>query len=87
MPDEMRGRIHGIIWLLEMVANEQISAASALAKWPDIDRETDSLIAGAWHDLSHFATDEDIRRRDNAYDLYQRNLLREKATRIREKYP
>lgn len=68
MTDEKRGHIDTVVSLLEMVAGGQMPAASALEKWPDIDREADSLIAAAWHDLSHFATDEGIRRRDDAYD-------------------
>jgi hypothetical protein len=86
LTDEKRGQIDTVVSLLELVADGQIPAASALEKWPDIDRETDSLIAAAWHDLSHFAADDDIRRRDKAYDLYQRKLLKEMASRIREKY-
>jgi hypothetical protein len=86
LTNEKRSHIDTILLLLEMVADGRIPAAAALEKWPDIDRETDRLIAAAWHDLSHFAADEDIRRRDTAYDLYQRNLLKEKATRVREKY-
>lgn len=86
MTDEKRSHIETVVSLLEMVADGRIPAASALEKWPDIDRETDDLIASAWHELSHFVTDEDIRRRDNDYDLYQRSLLKEKASRIRQKY-
>jgi hypothetical protein len=82
-----RDHIDTVVSLLEMVADGQMPATSALAKWPDIDRETDRLIATAWHDLSHFATDDDIRRRDGAYDRYQRDLLKERARRIREKHP
>jgi hypothetical protein len=86
LTDEKRGHIDTVVSLLELVADGQIPAASALEKWHGIGRERDSLIAAAWHDLSHFAADDDIRRRDDAYHLYQRKLLQEKASRIREKY-
>jgi len=70
--------IERVVALLEMVADGRMSANSALDEWPDIDREQDRLIAAAWHHLSHFASDDDIRARDETYGDYQRNLLREK---------
>jgi hypothetical protein len=85
LTEERRAHIDLVVSLLDMVADGQMPPASALEKWPHINQETDSLIAAAWHDLSHFAADGDIRRRDPDYDVYQRDLLREKAIRIREK--
>ena len=79
-------RMRVIVSLLEGVANDEISTEEALRKWPNIDEEEDKLLTAAWHDLSHFQADSDIRARDEAYATYQRNLLTERAREIRERY-
>jgi len=72
--------------LLEMVAMGELKSSVALDRWPDIDSETDDLIASSWHELTHFDADQDIRDRDKEYSEYQRNLLMECVRKIREKY-
>jgi hypothetical protein len=57
-----------------------------LKLWPDIDSEPDPLIASIWHDLSHFASDDDIRAKDKEYETYQIDLLKNGANKIRDKY-
>lgn len=78
-------KIEDIITLLEGVANGVLDPNIALQRWPSVEEETDNLIKTAWHDLSHFCTDEDIRKKDWEYDQYQRGLLREKLEKIRER--
>lgn len=67
---------------LERVANGDTEAADVLKLWPEVDTG-DHLLAAAWHDLSHFAADADIREKDIQYDEYQRTLLRSRASAIR----
>jgi hypothetical protein len=54
-----------------------------MSRWTEI---RDRLLDEAWHELSHFENDVDIRRRDEAYDRYQRDCLRELAWRIRDRF-
>ena len=79
-------KIKNIIEILNNVAEGIISGKDGLIKWPDIDSEEDSLIATSWHDLSHYATDGDIREKDKDYADYQRGLLKTRAKEIGEKY-
>ena len=79
-------KIKNIIDILNKVAAGAISGKDGLIQWPDIDSEEDSLIASSWHDLSHFATDGDIREKDKEYAEYQRGLLKTRAEEIGEKY-
>lgn len=72
--------------LLELVATKKKEPASALSEWPDIDAEKDKTIAGAWHELSHYENDLDIRQRDPEYDEILCTQLLEAARRIREKF-
>ena len=72
-----------IAFALEAVAAGDLSASSAMSQWPEIQ---DGLLEAAWHDLSHFENDADIRRGDAACDRYQRDCLREFAWRIRDRF-
>lgn len=72
--------------LLEMVLAGEIDPAAALKQWPDIDTEQDDLIEASWHDLSHYANDDDIRSKDPDHDQQQKKLLADKAEKIRKKY-
>ena len=74
-----------VVELLEMVADNKMDAKLALSKWPDIDSESDDLIAISWHDLSHFEADSDIRHKDKEYSKYQKRLLKKRASEIRSK--
>ena len=76
-----------IISFLENVAADKMLAKNAIGSWPDnIDEEKDKLIANAWHSLSHFMVDDDIREKDKTYSEYQRKELLEFAEKIRKKY-
>jgi hypothetical protein len=75
-----------IISLLESVATEHMDPALALKAWPEIDSESDRLIASSWHELHHYFTDIDIREKDPGYGVKQREGLRKRATEIRQKY-
>ncbi len=68
------------------VAEGRVDPHEGLKLWPDIDSEPDPLIASIWHDLSHFANDDHIRAKDKKYEIYQIDLLKNGATKIREKY-
>jgi hypothetical protein len=68
---------------LEAVAAGEMSALTAMSHWPEI---RDRLLDAAWHELSHFENDADIRERDADYNHYQRDCLREFASRIRDQF-
>lgn len=79
-------KIKNIIDILNKIAEGVISGKDGLIQWPDIDSEEDSLITASWHDLSHYATDGNIREKDKEYAEYQRDLLKARAKEISEKY-
>jgi len=79
-------RIAKVVSLLESVADGTLDASAALEQWPDIDLETDDLVAASWHDLSHFEADKDLRDKDSDYADYQKNLLLNRVKKIKEKY-
>lgn len=86
MTDEFQGRIAKIVTLLEHVVGNKIDPSVALRQWPDIEIETDRLLMASWHDLSHFAADQDIRDKDPGYATYQRDLLLERIQQIKAAY-
>jgi hypothetical protein len=53
-----------------------------MTQWPQ-GVESDRVLAAAWHDLSHFAVDEDIPRKDERYARYQRELLSRRVSEIK----
>lgn len=67
--------------LLYRVANSEISTEIAFAEWGDVEDESEPTLAHAWHYLTHFANDEDLRE-DAEYDQLMRNKLREFADEI-----
>ncbi len=75
-----------VIKILEQVAFKQLDPTLALKDWPDIDLETDDLIATSWHDLSHYENDIDIRQNEPRFDAKMREGLRNQAEKIRKKY-
>jgi hypothetical protein len=79
-------KIRNIIALLEGVLRGAIPANDALQRWPNIDTETDDAVAQAWHDLSHYASDADIRQRDHEYVEYQRALLKSHIDKLKKNY-
>ncbi|HMO51211.1 MAG TPA: hypothetical protein PKE26_13860 [Kiritimatiellia bacterium] len=86
MTNTSRVRIDTVVLLLESVARNVLDATTALEQWPDIDSEVDDLVASAWHDVSHYATDKDIRIKDPSYAAYQAKSLLDRAQKIRDKY-
>ena len=79
-------KIRNVIALLEGVLEGEIPAGDALQRWPNIDAETDDAVAQAWHDLSHYASDDDIRERDHTYAMHQKRLLQNHVDKLRKKY-
>jgi hypothetical protein len=79
-------KIKNIIALLDGVIDGVIPANDALQCWPNIDAETDDVVTQAWHDLSHYASDEDIRERDPDYAKYQKTLLQSHIYELKSKY-
>lgn len=69
--------------LLEAVASGELSAQTALARWPVPDGLRDELVADSWGALSHFANDGDIRERDSSYASHQHDQLRSYAKALR----
>jgi hypothetical protein len=80
----VRRDVRIIVELLEGVVSRTIGASQALESWPDPDDETDETIKSAWHELSHYATDEDIRSRDPEYERFMTENLAALAKRIRQ---
>jgi hypothetical protein len=70
--------------ILARVLSGEAAAYLALDEWPNIDSEDNALLIAAWHDLTHFAVDEDIRRDDRCYADYQRDLLMRRVREIKE---
>jgi hypothetical protein len=69
-------RIENIIFLLIQVAEGKLDPDQALIEWGDVDKEQDKLIANSWHELTHFANDDDTREKDKEYEIYQQKLLK-----------
>jgi hypothetical protein len=74
-----------VVALLESVARAQMEASAALAKWPP-RTESDNLLDASWHDLSHFASDDDVRQSDPRYRAYQVSLLLSRVQQIKAKF-
>ena len=72
--------------LLEQVIEDKLKAKAALEQWPDIETEQGELIEAAWHDLSHYANDDDLRAADKEYENILKTNLSEKLKLIRNKY-
>jgi hypothetical protein len=70
--------------LLRAVAEGHPGPDVALQRWPLSDREMErqSATAAAWHELSHFEIDEDLRARDPDYAVYQKSQLLEHAAHL-----
>lgn len=79
-----RQRAEYTVELLEGIVSGTIEAPQALKSWPDPDEETDETIKSAWHELSHYAADEDIRTRDPEYAQFMKETLAALAKRIRQ---
>jgi hypothetical protein len=72
--------------LVEQAASGEIDASQALASWPCSVDECDDLVATAWHELSHFDTDADIRAREPEYAELGKRTLRDLARKLRQQY-
>lgn len=73
--------------LLEQVVDGVLDASVALELWPEwVQHDGDPLLTTAWHALSHYATDTDIRTLDPRYRDYQNALLLRRAREIRSKF-
>jgi hypothetical protein len=76
-----------IIELLKSVATNKIEADKAILEWPDdVDLEQNRLIRDAWHSISHFQADADLRMKDVEYADLQREQLLKYAYEIEAKY-
>lgn len=86
LTDMDQSRVKKVIELLRAVANDNVSPDAALKEWPLAESETQGLLAAAWHHLSHYQVDADIRARDPVYAAYQVKRLLEYASRLEEAY-
>jgi hypothetical protein len=86
MAQAAKTRAQTAVELLERVLSGETEPSTALRQWPEIDAESDNLLAASWHDLSHFSADEDIRRKDRGYAEYQAQLLARRVQEIRTKF-
>jgi hypothetical protein len=81
-----RTRAEAAVELLEGVLSGHLATEVALEHWPSIDTENDDFLTASWHDLWHFAADEDIRAKDPDYAEYQTQLLARRVREIRDKF-
>ncbi len=70
------------IVVLEKVLAGNMSADEALVEWPTVDEESNEIVIGAWHELTHYAADADIRMKDPEYAEYQREQLTSYVSRL-----
>ena len=70
--------------LIESVVNDRASMDEVGKAWPKDDSDD---LATAFHALTHFVIDADLRRRDSEYDTAQRRLLEDVADRLRNGVP
>ena len=71
-----------VLRILENVLAGDMSADDALIAWPSVEDELDEVLIGAWHELTHYAADADIRAKDLEYAEYQRNRLEAYAHKL-----
>ena len=74
------------VLLLERVLSRKVTPIVALHEWPDIVSESDDLLSASWRDLSGYAADVDIRRKDPRYATYQAGLLARRVEEIKQKF-
>ena len=67
-------------------ANGSLDPNAALQAWPIDSADDDVVLAEAWHALSHFANDWDIRQKDAAYDELMRAQLFQHARKIKVQF-
>jgi hypothetical protein len=80
-------KIRAVVRLLKSVARRDIDPTVALEAWPTpIDEEDDPLVAAAWHELTHYENDVDIRTKDPEFDKNMRDDLYRRAVEILTKY-
>jgi hypothetical protein len=73
-----------IIEILSKVLAGEITPDQALKSWPGEDKTDDILLRNAWHTLYHYAMDDDIRARDQAYAVRQRQAIEEIVTALKQ---
>jgi hypothetical protein len=66
-----------IVGLLKDVSAGLKRPEAALHEWPNVENEPAQSIRRAWHNLSHYAADADIREKDPRYAACQRGILEE----------
>lgn len=69
--------------LLELVVKGEIEPGQALAQWPQTT-DAEPVCGAAWHDLTHFAADDDIRQKDERYADYQIAVLTKRIAEIKK---
>ncbi len=79
-----KNNIKLMISLLTKVSKEKIKPEEALKSWPE--EPESKLINIAWHNLSHYECDEDIRKKDKDYDIWQKKTLIDNAKKLKEEY-
>lgn len=77
--------VQQVVTILEQLTRGELEAGEALSRWPDFATRN-AILDRAWHDLSHFAEDADIRQRDRRYADYQIVLLKERIAEIKHEF-
>ncbi len=73
-----------IIEVLSKLLMGEITPDEALISWQGEDKTDDKLLSNAWHTLYHYAIDDDIRARDQAYAVRQRQAIEEIITALKQ---
>jgi hypothetical protein len=78
---EQKGRLAHLLRDVALGITTSRSALEMVEKWSDIPWK-ESLFSGAYHQLTHFDADEDIRCTNSSYAKKQVDLLLEWANRL-----
>jgi hypothetical protein len=73
-----------IIELLSKVLTGDTTPEAALDSWPVEDKTDDRLMRNAWHTLYHYSIDDDIRAKNPAYAVRQREAIEEILTALKQ---
>lgn len=82
---ELDKKINIIIEILTNVLELPTKAKEFLKQWPAIENENDSDISAAWGCLHHFVNDEELCSRDEIYNKYMLDKIRESLNNLKKK--
>ena len=71
----MRDALTPLVTILQQLSESQITSAQARSRLEQLDWTSLEEVAGLFHNLDHFLSDEDIRAKDEEYSLIQQQAL------------